>query len=316
MKGKKETQDASPLGDAEVVEKALLDYGPNRRWPDLKETLRGIRVVYTDLDGTMMGPGGCFFRNVAGEYTLRPARALLGALRRGVDVVMVSGRSGRQLREDARLLGLSNYIAELGAELVYDLGETVIVNAGGFGEECPDLYRAIMESGAVDFLLAAYRERLEFHTPWSEWRDCTPIFRGLVDLEEVNSALRDRFPGLVLVDNGVIPRTSPTLKVPQVRAYHLMPLGVSKEKAAAEDMRRRGFLRSETMAVGDSEADLAFCEVVGVFFLVRNGLLANPQMIPRIADLPNVVVTEGFLNEGWAEAVELAVLRDELPALG
>ncbi|WP_287155655.1 hypothetical protein [Candidatus Solincola tengchongensis] len=269
-----------------------------------------VKVVYTDLDGTMMGPGGCFFRNLGGGYTLRPARALVEALRRGVDVVPVSGRSARQLREDARLLGLRNYIAELGVELVYDLGEEVVLNTGGLEGACGDLYRAIMDSGAVDFLLQAHKGRLEFHTPWSNYRDCTPIFRGLVDLAEVNGVLEERYPGLELVDNGVIPRSYPGLEVSEVRAYHLVPKGVSKEKAVAEDMRRRGFRRREAVAVGDSEADLAQSEVVGVFFLVRNGLLGNPHLEPRIAVTPNVVVTEGFLNEGWAEALELAVLED------
>jgi hypothetical protein len=83
---------------------------------------------------------------------------------------------------------------------------------------------------------------------------------------------------------------------------------VSKEKAAAEDMRLRGFKRSQAIAVGDSEADLAFASEVGVFFLVRNGLFSNPHLVSALAEYDNVVVTEGFLNEGWAEAVELAVL--------
>lgn len=292
-----------------LLERAFKEYGPGARWPSLKEKLGRVRVVYTDLDGTMMGPGGCFFRNLGGDYTLRPARALVETLRRGVDVVPVSGRSAHQLREDARLLGLRNYIAELGVELVYDLGEEVVLNTGVLEGKCGDLYRTIMDSGAVDFLLRTHKGRLEFHTPWSNYRDCTPIFRGLVDLAEVNGVLEERYPGLELVDNGLIPRNYPGLEVPEVRAYHLVPKGVSKEKAVAEDMKRRGFDRWEAVAVGDSEADLAQSEVVGVFFLVRNGLLGNPHLEPRIAATPNVVVTEGFLNEGWAEALELAVLE-------
>ena len=290
------------------LERAARELGPASRWPEVSGGLDEVRVVYTDLDGTMMGPMGRFFQNAAREYTLRPARALIEALRRGVDVVLVSGRSSRQMRESARLLGLSNYIAELGVELVYDLGEEVVVDAGALGGDCEDLYSAIVGTGAVDFLLSRYRRRIEYHTPWSDFRECTPLFRGLVDLEEVNRLLDRDFPGLVLVDNGVLPRTFPTLDVQEVRAYHLMPRGVSKEKAAAEDMRRRGFRRSEAVAVGDSEADLGFAEVVGAFFLVHNGLLSNPHLVSAISARDNVVVTEGFLNEGWAEAVELAVL--------
>lgn len=290
------------------LERVAEEFGMAARWPEVKAGLAKVRVVYTDLDGTMMGPLGNFVLNVRREYTLRPARALVAALERGVDVMPVSGRSGRQLRETARVLGMRNYIAELGVEVVYDLGEKVIINAGALGEDCRDIMRAIMDSGAVDFLLSRYEKRIEFHTPWSDFRDCTPLFRGLVDAEEVNAVLARDFPGLVLVDNGVLPRTSPTLEVPELRAYHLMPEGVSKEGAAAEDMRLRGFDPSEAIAIGDSEADLAFAGVVGAFFLVRNGLYSNPHLAALLPELRNVVVTGDFLNEGWAEAVEAAVL--------
>lgn len=289
------------------LEMAAERYSPASRWADISKNLGEIRVVYTDLDGTMLGPRGCFLINPEEEYTLRPVRALLDALRRGVDVVPVSGRSGRQLKESVRLLGLSNYIAELGVELVYNQGEKVVVNTGVFEGSAGDLYRSIMDSGAVDFLLSRYARRIEYHTPWSQFRDCTPLFRGLLDLVEVNGFLDADFPGLVLVDNGVLPVESETLDVPEARAYHLVPKGVSKEKAVAEDMRLRGFARTEAIAVGDSEADLAFADVVGAFFLVRNGLYFNPHLLDTIPDYGNVLVTAGFLNEGWAEAVELAL---------
>ncbi|MBN2026301.1 MAG: HAD family phosphatase [Actinobacteria bacterium] len=295
-------------GDISELEKAAVEFGPASRWPRMSRDMDEVRVVYTDLDGTMMGPLGNFVLNIRREYTLRPARALVEALQGGVDVVPVSGRSGRQLRETARVLGMKNYIAELGVEMVYDLGDKVIFDAGALGNECPDLFEAIERTGAADFILSRYERRIEYHTPWSNFRDCTPLFRGLVDIEEVNRLLEEGFPGLVLVDNGVLPRTSPTLDVHELRAYHLMPKGVSKEKAAAEDMRRRGFARSEAIAIGDSEADLAFAGEVGAFFLVRNGLYSNPHLVTAVSRLENVIVTEGFLNEGWAEAVELAVL--------
>ncbi len=291
------------------LERLADEFGIASRWPGVAAGLGQVRAIYTDLDGTMMGPLGNFILNIRREYTLRPARALVAALERGVDVVPVSGRSGRQLRETARVLGMNNYIAELGVVTVYGQGEKVIFNTGALGVEGKDLYRTIMESGAVEFLLSRYRGRIEFHTPWSDFRDCTPLFRGLVDLEEVNAFLGRDFPGLLLVDNGVLPRTSPTLDVHELRAYHLMPAGVSKERAAAEDMRLRGFGRSETVAIGDSEADLAFAGVVGAFFLVRNGLFSNPRLASLLPGCPNVVVTGGFLNEGWAEAVEAAVVN-------
>ncbi len=300
----------APFGDIDIaeLERAAEEFGPASRWKRASRDIGEVRVVYTDLDGTMLGPLGNFVLNIKREYTLRPVSVLVEALKRGVDVVPVSGRSGRQLRETARVLGMRNYIAELGVEVVYDLGDRVVYNAGALGDECADLLEAIERTGAADFILARYERRIEYHTPWSDFRDCTPLFRGFVDPVEVNRLLDEKFPGLVLVDNGVLPRTSPTLDVHELRAYHLMPKGVSKEKAAAEDMRLRGFSRSQAIAVGDSEADLAFAGEVGIFFLVRNGLYSNPHLVETISRLENVIVTGDFLNEGWAEAVELAVL--------
>jgi hypothetical protein len=81
------------------LERAAEELGPGARWAHISKSLEKVRVVYTDLDGTMLGPRGCFFINLEMEYTLRPARVLMEALRLGVDVVPVSGRSGRQLRE-------------------------------------------------------------------------------------------------------------------------------------------------------------------------------------------------------------------------
>ena len=195
------------------LQRAAEEFGPASRWGEACKHLDEVRVVYTDMDGTMLGPMGNFFLNIRREHTLRPARALVGALRRGVDIVLVSGRSRKQLKENARVMGLRNYIAELGVELVYDQGKEVIINTGVLGEEHSDLYRSIMRSGAVDWLLSTYQRSIEFHTPWADMRDCTPLFRGLLDLDEVNRILDKRYPGLILVDNGVLPYISQTLDV-------------------------------------------------------------------------------------------------------
>ena len=275
----------------------------NLEW--LRDNLRPSRVIYTDIDGTLVGPFGCFFRDSDYELTLRPARALLAAHARNVDVMLVSGRHKSQLRETARLLGCMNYIAELGTELVYNLGLEVITNTGEFDLTSDSFYQSILDTGVVDLLLDTYQRRLEMHTPWSDERDCTPLMRGNVDLDEVEALLaengHDRFQ---LVDNGVIPRKSPTLDVPETRAYHLVPRGVSKQLAVAKDQKRRGFERSEPVAAGDAEADLPLAESVGAFFMVRNGLDANPHLAERIDGADNVFVTEGRMGNGWAEVVE------------
>ncbi len=275
----------------------------NLEW--LRDNLLPVRVIYTDLDGTMVGPLGCFFRDTDWELTLRPARALLAALARNVDIMLVSGRHKAQLRETARLLGCRNYVAELGTELVYNLGTEVVMNLGEFEPSCESVYKAIQDLGVVELLLANYPRRLEMHSPWSDERDCTPLMRGLIDIEEAHMLLRENgFEQFVLIDNGVIPRKSPTLDVPQTRAYHLVPRGVSKDQAVRRDQEHRDIPKQATVAVGDAEADLPLGRAAGAFFLVRNGLDQNPHLAEEIENTETVFVTEGRMGDGWAEVVE------------
>lgn len=271
----------------------------------LTENLMPVRVIYSDIDGTLVGPLGNFFMAYDGELTLRPARAMVAAHARNIDVMLVSGRHKSQLRETGRLLGCLNYVAELGTEIVYNLGMEVITNTGALELTCDSVYRSVLQTGVVDMLLEAYPRKLEMHTPWSDERDCTPLLRGYVDTGEVHERLREHsYEQFQLVDNGVIPRKSPTLDVPETRAYHLVPLGVSKELAVQKDQEHRGFKRAETVAAGDAEADLPLADAVGAFFMVRNGFDANPHLADKIAATPNVFITEGRMGDGWSEVVE------------
>lgn len=300
---------AKSLGDdddrAEYVRQVASRRSIRRNLAWLRENLGPVRVIYTDLDGTMMGPLGCFFRDSTGELTLRPARALLAAHARNVDIMLVSGRHKSQLRETARLLGCMNYVAELGTELVYNLGLEVVMNLGEFVPTGESVYESILETGVLDLLLERYPRRLEMHTPWSLERDCTPLLRGYLDVAEVKALLIENgFGQFEVVDNGVIPRRSPTLDVPETRAYHLVPRGVSKDQSVLRDQQHRRIRREDTVAVGDASADLALCGASGAFFMVRNGLDANPHLAEEVERAENVFVTEGRMGNGWAEVVE------------
>ncbi|MGZ4351658.1 MAG: HAD family phosphatase, partial [Solirubrobacteraceae bacterium] len=55
-----------------------------------------------------------------------PARALEACHRAGVEVVIKSGRRKAQVMEDARLMGQTAYIYEMGCGLVIDGEETML----------------------------------------------------------------------------------------------------------------------------------------------------------------------------------------------
>lgn len=93
-----------------------------------------IRVIYTDLDGTMVGPYGCFFRAEDGALTDEPARALLDLLAADVTLVLVSGRTRPQMLEAARIFGAEGYIAEMGSVIGWDHGREADVLRGAMPE--------------------------------------------------------------------------------------------------------------------------------------------------------------------------------------
>jgi hydroxymethylpyrimidine pyrophosphatase-like HAD family hydrolase len=260
------------------------------------------RILYTDLDGTVFGPGGSLFATPDGGVSSLAAEALARLHRGGVALVPVSGRTVRQVRETARLLGARDYIAELGGVTCYDLGRELVrapFDRGGTPSE------AMARSGAAGLLLAMYPGRIEPHAPWSlEHRESSMLFRGHVDLAEAQSRLEEFGYGwLHLEDNGILATRYESLAVDEAHVYHLVPTGIGKAAAVDADLRRRGLGREEAVAVGDSASDAALAPHVGAVFIVANGLRAlEGEPVSE-----NVYLTEGAYGEGFAEAVGAVV---------
>jgi hydroxymethylpyrimidine pyrophosphatase-like HAD family hydrolase len=249
-----------------------------------------IRCVYTDLDGTLLGKGASLFRTAEGDFTLLAARALEACHRAGAEVVIKSGRRRAQVMEDARLMGQTAYIFEVGSGMVIDEELTFLTGdlqpRDGFS-----VHTQVEELGAPALLLDRYAGRLEPHSPWHVDREVSHLFRGRVDVAEANEVLAAEGHGaLRLVDNGEIEG--------DLRAFHLIPAVSSKAAAVAAHMRARGYEREECIGVGDSHEDLDVAEVVGRFFLVANSDAAAP---------PGVERTELPMSEGFYEAVIRAI---------
>jgi phosphoglycolate phosphatase len=249
-----------------------------------------VRCVYTDLDGTLLGKGASLFRTAEGDFTLLAARALEACHRAGAEVVIKSGRRRAQVMEDARLIGQSSYIFEVGSGLVID-GELTFLTGDLQPREGLTVHAQIEQTGAPALLLERYAGRLEPHSPWHVDREVSHLFRGSIDARDANQLLEAEGHGaLRLVDNGEIEDGR--------HAFHLIPAVSSKAAAVAAHMRARGYEREECIAVGDSREDLDVAEVVGRFFLVANA---------DVADVPGVERTEAPMSEGFYEAVVRAI---------
>jgi hydroxymethylpyrimidine pyrophosphatase-like HAD family hydrolase len=273
--------------------------------PAAARVLRDARVLYTDVDGTLLGRGACLLADGEGAPNLDAATAVARLNGAGLPVVIASGRNAKQLREITRLLGWPDFIGELGCVRGYARGARVVYDTGDWPEgatlpgETP--YEAIVRVGAVDLLRDRFPGRIEYHEPWHLDREATHVLRGNVPLAEAQAAL-DTLPlPVTIVDNGVIhPPKHGLVGVDEIHAIHLVPAGTSKQRAVALDLAARGLARGEALAIGDSAADVAMAGVVGLLTVVANGL-ADAVLLERARDFDNIAVTHAGYGSGWAE---------------
>ena len=277
--------------------------------PRAREALAKVRVLYTDLDGTLVAKGGSVLADAEARPSLVVAEAIVALARAGVAVVPISGRGRLQLRELTQLLGWDGYIAEAGGIIVHGTGLDFedLVDCGSWPEgtlaEGETPFQAINRIGAAEALFEAFPGRIEHYAPWQLDRELSLLLRGCLDVAEGQGVL-DALPlPLDLVDNGML-RSYGTLTCRDMppHAYHVVPKGVSKTRAIELDLAWRGLAREQAAAIGDSATDLQMADAVGVMALVSNafgsnGVLAGLEANPR----DNVWRTAAERGEGWAE---------------
>jgi len=266
------------------------------------------RILYSDLDGTMVGPGGCFVLAGDRSTTLEPTEALIALHEADVSLSLVSGRTRAQLQEAARIFGADGFIAEMGAIIGWDHGRRSSMLSGRTPAEFSGPLVAQLESlGLVDALLVEYEGRLEHHAPWHLGHETDVMMHGRVDVDVVNKWLVERGYGwLILVDNGRLNGTVMDGLDGPPHIYHLMARGISKGIGIAADLERRGLTASDAVAVGDSLSDLEMAPHVERFFLVSNGADV-PDIRAAAEALSNVTICDGPLGAGWAQAARFCV---------
>ena len=257
--------------------------------------LRDVRVLYTDLDNTLLGPEGSLLTAADGSPTARAAVALVEAARNGITVVPVSGRGMKQLRNDARLMGLDDCIAEVGA-VILRRGQTFYEWGACPRNLADNPHDTMLVTGAVDAVLRAFPGDLRHFEPWHRGREGGHLFHGLVDTAAADAALAEAgCDWAYLRDNGA----TGGWEGRSVRAYHLLPRGVGKAAAVADDLKARGLDASHAVAIGDSAEDLTMAPEVSLFVMVANGHAPSDG---------SVVCTPGAMGEGFADTVD-ALLR-------
>lgn len=274
----------------------------------VRDLLKNVRVIYSDLDNTLLGPRGSIFMTSDHKFSIKPILSLLKLIEADIDVVLVSGRNLNQLREIARLLSIDNFISELGCLIFYDQGKEVLQNYDFATPKGRTLHEAVTDSGAPSLLLTHFKDHLEYHTPWSNKQTCTHLFRGLIDVEEANDLLSGSgFGGLRIIDNGSSQAKTKIPNVSEVRIYHLLPAGTSKASAIRKDQAKRKIKPTETIALGDSLADLEMAEAVNAFFMVADNIAEKTQLSAKLLSYDNTYLTTKKMGLGWAEVADLII---------
>ncbi|MHB8858549.1 MAG: HAD family hydrolase [Thermoleophilia bacterium] len=262
------------------------------------------RVLYTDLDGTLLGKGGSLFHTAAGRFTLAGARALQLCADSCIEVCISSGRSIKLLREDARILGIGRYIAEAGCVLVRE-GAAAVLNCAPFGESSGvSVFDEIAATGAPALLFESFGPALTYHDPWHIDHSFSHLMRGKIDVAEANRLLADRgHGGLKVVDNGIVEDRGYGMPVPEMHAYHLIPKSAGKGSAIERDLLLSGLNRDQAVACGDSAQDLEMAAAVRKLYLMANAAQNQSGLKEMLAEYGNVELVSLPMVEGFAEAV-------------
>lgn len=234
-------------------------------------------VIYTDLDGTLLGEDGSLLRTYSGELTSLAAESIVALLLSGGRLVFVSGRNELQLFEAARLLSFHDFIAEIGSVIYFDRGREIEnLNKELIPEEAKKFDTLIdffKFHNIPEKITEAFPGLIEPHEPWTANRKHSFLFRGYAasgEIEDIPQEVKlflkkEGFGWLNLIDNGTVRRTGSLKKVGAIpRAYHLAPEGISKASAAKIHSQR--FKGAKIYAMGDSAADLQMVEFADRFF--------------------------------------------------
>ncbi|MDR1359316.1 MAG: HAD-IIB family hydrolase [Coriobacteriales bacterium] len=287
--------------------------------PAAEAALAQISHVYTDLDGTLLAPGGRMLANHQGRPSTSLAKALVRLKQAHIKVIIVTGRDAVSSTEVMRLANLEQFIAEMGCVVQYgygagaqkrfDLGEWTAEHFDQDYDHTADRtpHELIAKHGVIQTLLTCFRGRLEIHELRGSQREVTFLMRGNIDTRpggEADSMLAQCELPLQLLDNGIIhPKNHGLLDVEDIHVYHLMPRGTGKGKAVAADMAAKGLVPQHAVAIGDAEGDVSMGMYTGSFVLVDNHKKPGPLPYAEahVADPATLFTTTLPTVDGWVE---------------
>ena len=270
----------------------------------IREEIRDIKAIYTDCDGTLFNDKGSIINDAEGRYFFGAVRCLELLYQHNIDLVMISGRNRYQLKYNAQMLNLNNYIAELGAEVVHNRGREVFqtYDKKNFRHDFTSLGEDF--DNVVKLIKSSFPSKIDCRPEWNKNRNTNILFLGEIDVEKANKILDENgFGDSMIMNNG--PTSLYAAEFPDCKTYfyNLMPKGVDKSKGVRKDREIRKFKKENCLALGDSAEDLKMADEVKFFFLMNNDIHEEDHVLEALPNYDNVFITEKKMNRGWEEVI-------------
>ncbi|HEX8498321.1 MAG TPA: HAD family hydrolase [Actinomycetales bacterium] len=268
-----------------------------------------MRLVATDLDGTIVRPDG--------TISQRTLDAFARCESAGVDVVYVTGRPPRWLGDVVAQTGHSGTAICGNGAVVYDLAAERVLSARTIpGDVVLDVARRIAEASpgsvfAIETLDGFRREpsyvprydMADPHppAPLSELVDGLDIVKllcrnGTSSADLMLSSARAALDGIA----------NPTHSNPDDCLIEVSAEGVSKAVALAELVRSRGLRRDDVVAFGDMPNDIEMLRWAGRGFAMEGG---HPEAIAAAGG-----TAPSCLDDGVAQVIERLLAEVSRPA--
>lgn len=268
------------------------------------------KLIAVDVDGTLV--------NTKGKITNKTRDALITANNAGHEVMIVSGRPTKGLRDQAKILGFDKFggiLSSFNGGMLYDFkNKKILANHPmsldlakeilSFSKDL-DLGLIIPKGDVIvtddssDFY--AKRESKILNMPIKE----VVNLRDELDFSP-NKLLFTQDPDKIDPGaNKLLEKFADrTYQVKSSRFFHeVMPLGLSKGKSILEACNIFGIDRKDVIAFGDEMNDLSMLEVAGTAVAMANAI----EKIKEIADY----VTKSNNEDGIAYYLENFVLNKE-----
>lgn len=291
---------------------------------EMAERLRRIRYVISDADGTML-TGAKATVATDGTPSADLVETLVELRRAGISVIPCSGRNRSMIFEDARILDLPGWIAEMGGVLcTKQCGQPEWCYFTGDMPYDPTSWKTphdlICETGVIDEMLGTWPGRIEtYHDNYVgfEYREVTVALRGNVPEDDVQVLLDNSGLPLYLSDNGYVRSISgeTTLRCDRdrpegIHTYHVMPRGLDKGTGIARYIELEGWDADEVLGAGDSPADCSIADACGTFLFMRNGL-DHPKATAELSRHDNAFVSRLGATDGWVESMRAVLAAHE-----